>query len=140
MAGYFTADGCDNGASVESVYLKIKGKEYIEIFPTSYDANCPCDLLGSPSEKGTIQYDNKVVKPTVIQFTGIVKIEYNTLIERIQEHLRKDRKVADLMCTVYTKGAIYDKMIIKSIKERGDQNRYDAIEISVELEEYLEHN
>ena len=136
--GDFSRDG--GGGSVDPVYLSVDGSSLTQIFPTSYSAQHHCDLLGSPSEKGTIQYDNKVVKPTTITFTGILKSKEKHALEKMQKNIRKSREVGDMMCTLYTKGSKYDNMILKEVAEVGEANRYDGFEVRVTLEEYLEHN
>lgn len=136
--GDFGRDG--GGGSVDPVYLQVHGASLQEIFPTSYSAQHHCDLLGSPSEKGTIQYDNKVVKPTTVTFTGILKSRHKRALKLMQKNIRQSRKIGEMMCTLYTKGATYENMILKEVSEVGESNRYDGFEVRVVLEEYLEHN
>ena len=132
----FSSDG--GGGSVSPVILKVGGSSYVQIFPTSYTAKANCALLGSPSERGTTIYDNKVVKPTEIDFTGIVKYAHRNVITSIIRHLKKTRTLAALMCSLRTKAGNYDHMILEVCEEKGTSQRYDGMEIHVRMKEYLE--
>ena len=132
----FSSDG--GGGSVSPVVLKVGGSSYVQIFPTSYSAKANCVFLGSPSERGTTIYDNKVVKPTEIDFTGIVKYASRNIIMSIIKHLKKTRTLSALMCSLKTKAGTYDHMMLEVCEEKGDAKRYDGIEIHVKMKEYLE--
>lgn len=136
---YFDKDGGGGGA-VTPVYLKVKGTSLLQIFPTSYNEKHSCQLLGSPSETGQQQLDTKVVVPSTVQFTGIVKYAERDVVRFIYNNLRKDRKLEKLRCEFMSKAGRIVNMILENIEEIGEANRYDGIEIRVSLLEYLEHN
>ena len=138
--GTLTSDG-EITREVDPVYIVLaKGGSLDPIFPTHYSVKHRCKLLGSPSEKGVIEYDNKVVQPTIINFTGIIKNEFFDKLETLQKNLLETRRLEDMMCTVYTKAGTYEKMILQEVEEVGESNRYDAVEARIVLEEYLEHS
>ena len=136
---YFDSDG-GGGGSVDPVYLQIEGHDLLQIFPLNYTEKHSCKLIGSPSEMGLEQLDNKVVQPSTVQFSGIVKYPQRAVFSAIYRHLRTKRKVADLMCQFMSKAGRISKMIVNNLEEVGDNKRYDGIEIRVSLQEYLEHN
>lgn len=137
MAQDFESDG--GRGIVQPVLLKLKGSPLVAIFPTSYTEKNSSALLGSPSEGGQQQYDNKVRQPSSVQFTGIVKSTKKQVFSAIRAVVKKT-KLADILCEFQTKSGTIKNMIIESLEEVGDPNRYDAMEIRVSLQEYLEHN
>lgn len=132
----FTADG--GGGSVDPVYLDCEGA-LLEIFPTNYNCTYTCALIGSPSESGTEQLDNKVIKPSSITMTGIVKYEHKSVFHQIRRNMLK-LKLGEIKCTFYSKAASCTDMLVEQLEEIGESNRYDAMEIKVKLHEYLVHN
>ena len=138
MAASFTDDGA--GGTVQAVVLKVKGSPLAQIFPTSYTATSSCALLGSPSEGGLKQFDNKVIQPSKVQFSGIVKAGGKGEVFQALRKIMKKLKLGDILCEFQSKGDKIQNMIIESMEEVGDPNRYDAMEIRVSLQEYLEHN
>lgn len=132
-------DKPSSGGRVNPVYLKIGGTNYLQIFPTSYHEKHSCALIGSPSEKGQQMMDNKVVQPATVTFTGIVKYPNKDIFVSIINHLIKKRKLENLLCTFYSKAGARGNMIVESIEEIGESNRYDGIEIKVTLKQYLIH-
>lgn len=132
----------DGGNGVDPVYLKVPNKALYEIFPLNYSVKDMCALCGSPSEKGVIQYDNKVRKPAVITFTGIVKYSAYDVFADLIETLRAT-KPATMFCTFYAKSAGKinpdDYMILESVEEIGDNQRYDGVEVRITLMEFLHH-
>lgn len=137
--GYFDRDGGGGGA-VNPVYLQIEGHDLLQIFPLQYTEKHSCKVIGSPSEQGLEQLDNKVVQPSTVNFTGIVKYPERAVFKGIYDHIRTKRKVADLMCQFMSKAGRVSNMIVLSLEEVGDNKRYDGIEIRVSMQEYLEHN
>ena len=137
MAVDFNSDG--GKGKVQPVYLRLSDGPLLSIFPTNYNQKNHCSLLGSPSESGQMQYDNKVIQPSTVQFTGIVKNANKRDIIRIRTMI-KSFKLQKIKCQFQTKAGKIDNMIIESIEEIGEPNRYDAMEIKVSLLEYLEHN
>lgn len=135
--GDFTSDG--GGGTVTPVYLSASGIDAMEIFPTSYNVKDSAKLLGSPSESGLMQYDNKVTQPREITFTGILKHPFGDTIDAMRE-LVADNDLGNILCTFQGKGGKVDKMVIESFEEIGTSNRYDAVELKFVLREYLEHN
>lgn len=126
--------------SVTPVRLKPKGEDIYTIFPTSYTTKNHCQMLGSPSEWGLKQFDNKVIQPSTVQLTGIIKSEN---AESTLTKLRKQIKMLSLentLCEFQGKGGTMQKMIIESIEEVGEPNRYDAVEVRISLLEFLEHS
>lgn len=136
----FSADGASEQGYVNPVYIQIGTKDAKEIFPTSYNVKDSCKLLGSPSEGGLMQYDNKVTQPREITFTGIVKKEHMTDLIEAARDLVGDNDLNNILCKFYGKSGEVDKMVIESCEEIGSSNRYDAIEVKFVLREYLEHN
>ena len=134
----FTGDG-GGGGSVPAVYLQMNGADTLEIFPTSYNIKDSCKMLGSPSEGGLTQYDNKVTQPREVTFTGILKKDNFSTISAIRE-IVDDTDLGTILCTFYGKGGSVEKMVIESFEEIGTSNRYDAVEVKFVLREYLEHN
>ena len=122
------------------VVLHANGGDYYQIYPTSYVQKNSCQLIGSPSEMGLQQFDNKVRQPISIQMTGIVKYENSKTVFTPLRMLIKEVKLSKMLCEFQTKAGQVKKMVIESIEEVGDPSRYDAMEIRVSLVEYLEHN
>ena len=135
--GDFNADG--GQGSVQAVYLKIDGESCLEIFPLNYNQKNHCTMIGSPSEGGQTQFDNRVIQPTTIQFTGIVKHEHFDIFSSLRAKM-KSYQLETLKCEFQTKAGNIENMIIESLEEVGESNRYDGVEIKVSLLEYLEHN
>lgn len=135
--GDFSSDGA-NG-SINAVYLSTSNGQLWEIFPTSYNVKDSCKLLGSPSEGGLTQYDNKVINPREISFTGIIKSGHFGLVPAIRR-IMESTDLKECLCEFYGKAGDVDMMVIESFEEIGDKNRYDAIEVKFVLREYLEHN
>ena len=133
----FETDG--GQGSVQPVYLKVSGSPLLQIFPTQYNERNYCSMLGSPSEGGQMQYDNKVRQPSTVQFTGIVKYSQKDVFTVLRTMIKKI-KLADIICEFQSKSGTISNMIIESIEEVGEANRYDAMEVRVKLLEYLEHN
>lgn len=133
----FSADG-GNG-NVQPVYVTVKGSPLLQIFPTHYSQNNSCQMIGSPAESGKMQFDNRVIQPTVVQFTGIVKYRERSVFTKIRATM-KSQKLDNLKCTFMTKAGEIKNMIIESCEEIGESNRYDGMEIRMTLKEYLEHN
>ena len=135
--GDFTSDG--GGGTVQPVYLSTSGIDAMEIFPTSYNVKDSAKLLGSPSEGGLMQYDNKVTQPREVSFTGILKADHFSLVEAMRD-LVADNNLGNILCTFQGKSGKVDKMVIESFEEIGNSNRYDAVEVKFVLRKYLEHN
>lgn len=133
----FDADG--GKGSVQPVILSVKGTEYLQIFPTQYTQTNSNALIGSPSEGGQQQIDNKVRQPIKIQFTGVVKYSNRSTVTDIRARM-KSMELDELKCIFQTKAGRAENMLIETFEEIGDSNRYDGIEIKVSLLEYLEHN
>ena len=96
-------------------------------------------MIGSPSEGGQKQFDNKVNNPSTVQFTGIVKYSEKAVFGMIRQ-LMKSYKLDNILCEFQSKAGRIQNMIIESIEEVGESNRYDGMEIRVTMQEYLEHN
>lgn len=133
-----TFDRDSDQGSVQPVYLLLKGQPLLQIFTTQYTQKNHCALLGSPSEKGLKMFDNKVIQPTTIQFTGIVKHSMKSVFNAIRTFM-KSNELSQILCQFQTKAGRVEKMIIESIEEIGESSRYDGMEIRVSLQEYLEH-
>ena len=133
----FNSDG--GKGNVNPVYISIKGAPLLQIFPTNYTEKNHCTMLGSPSEKGLKMYDNKVRQPSTVQFTGILKVAQKSAMTKLRVQIKKNQ-LSDILCTFQSKSGTIENMIIESIEEVGDSNRYDAMEVRVSLSEYLEHN
>lgn len=126
------------GGAVDPVYLKVGQTPLLEIFPLSYIVTHSNALLGSPSEYGTEWLDNKVIQPSKIQFTGIVKYPQRHVFQTIRANMKK-HNLKTILCTFFTKAGRAEKMLIERLEEVGDNHRYDGIEIKVSLHEFLEH-
>lgn len=126
--------------AISPVTLAVAEKALIEVFPTSYNYKSHCSFLGSPSEKGLMQYDNKVIQPATVQFTGIVKYEHWDDILKILRWQTKSQDLGKIRCTFYGKTGRAENMLIESVEEVGESEMYDGVEIRVQLQEYLEHN
>jgi len=133
----FNSDG--GRGSVNPVYISIKGVPLLQIFPTNYTEKNHCTMLGSPSEKGLQMFDNKVRQPSTVQFTGIVKVAQKSVFGKIRAKM-KSNQLSDIICQFQSKSGSIDNMIIESLEEVGESNRYDGMEIRVSMIEYLEHN
>ncbi len=133
----FNSDG--GRGSVNPVYISIKGVPLLQIFPTNYTEKNHCTMLGSPSEKGLQMFDNKVRQPSTVQFTGIVKVEQKSVFGKIRAKM-KSNQLSEIICQFQSKSGSIDNMIIESLEEVGESNRYDGMEIRVSMIEYLEHN
>lgn len=132
--------GSDGGkGAVQAVYISVKGAPLLQIFPLNYTQKNHCKLIGSPSEQGLTQFDNKVIEPTTVQFTGIVKYAQRSVFNTIRV-LMKKINLNDLLCEFQSKAGDISNMIIDSIEEIGESSRYDGIEIRVSMTEYLEHS
>lgn len=135
--GDLVTDGAEG--TVQPVYLDTSAGDLWEIFPTSYNVKDSCKLLGSPSEGGLMQYDNKVTQPREITFSGIVKSPAFHLIPAMRKIVNSN-DLHECLCTFYGKAGDVSNMVIESFEEIGDRNRYDAVEVKFVLREYLEHN
>ena len=133
----FNSDG--GRGSVKPVYISIKGVPLLQIFPTNYTEKNHCTMLGSPSEKGLQMFDNKVRQPSTVQFTGIVKVAQKSVFGKIRAKM-KSNQLSEIICQFQSKSGSIDNMIIESLEEVGESNRYDGMEIRVSMIEYLEHN
>lgn len=133
----FNKDG--GKGKVQPVFLSVKGAELLQIFPLNYTQKNYCTMIGSPSEGGQTQFDNRVIQPSTVQFTGIVKYSEKAVFTKIRV-LMKSYKLEKLLCQFQTKAGSIENMVIESIEEVGESNRYDGIEIRISLTEYLEHN
>lgn len=133
----FSADG--GKGKVQPVYITVKDMKLVQIFPTHYSQKNSCALIGSPAESGKMQIDNRVIQPTVVQFTGIVKYKERSIFTTIRRTM-KSQKLENLTCKFMTKAGEIKNMIIEDCEEVGESNRYDGIEIKMTLKEYLEHN
>ena len=136
--GNFSRDE-GGGGGVQAVYIAVQGAPLLQIFPTNYNQKNHCTMIGSPSEEGLTQFDNKVNQPTTVQFTGIVKYSERDVFDTIRQ-LMKSYDLNKLICQFQSKAGRVDNMIIESIEEIGESNRYDGMEIRVVMQEYLEHN
>lgn len=139
MAGGFGKDGAASGDGVQAVYLETADGALVEIFPLNYSYQNSCALLGSPAESGMMQYDHKVIQPSAVNFTGIVKYEGWKALSSIRAAIRS-MNLENMKCTFYTKARTAKNMMAESIEEIGNNTRYDAVEIKVVLKEFLEHN
>lgn len=139
MASTFNSDGATNGNGVGAVYLETADGALVEIFPLRYSYANNCALLGSPAESGMIQYDHKVIQPSVINFIGVVKYEGWKALSKIRAALRS-MTLDNMLCTFYTKARTAKRMMIEQLEETGNNTRYDGVEIKVVLKEFLEHN
>lgn len=135
--GYFSSDGATG--NVTPVVLSVKGGELIDIYPTSYNASNRCKMIGSPSEAGQMQFDNRVILPSRITFTGVVKFLNKEVIDEIRSSMA-GATLDELKCEFQGKDGHMENMIIETLEEIGESNRYDGIEVRVTLQEYLEHN
>lgn len=133
----FSTDSEPKGMNAVSICLQ--DKEILTIFTTNYNQKNYCTMIGSPSEKGLTQFDNKVTQPSTVQFTGIVKSSQLGIIRTLRRRLKKIN-LGDLICQFQTKAGRIENMILESIEEIGESNRYDGVEIKVVMQEYLEHN
>ena len=133
----FNSDG--GRGNVNPVYISIKGVPLLQIFPTNYTEKNYCTMLGSPSEKGLQMFDNKVRQPSTVQFTGIVKVAQKSVFGKIRAKM-KSNQLSEIICQFQSKSGSIDNMIIESLEEVGESNRYDGMEIRVSMIEYLEHN
>ena len=133
----FNSDG--GRGNVNPVYISIKGIPLLQIFPTNYTEKNHCTMLGSPSEKGLQMFDNKVRQPSTVQFTGIVKVAQKSVFGKIRAKM-KSNQLSEIICQFQSKSGSIDNMIIESLEEVGESNRYDGMEIRVSMIEYLEHN
>ena len=133
----FNKDG--GQGKVQAVYLSVKGADLLQIFPLNYTQKNHCTMIGSPSEGGQTQFDNRVIQPSTVQFNGIVKYSERAVFTKIRV-LMKSYKLEKLLCQFQTKAGRIENMVIESLEEVGESNRYDGIEIRVSLSEYLEHN
>ena len=127
------------GGAVQAVYIAVKGTPLLQIFPTQYTQKNHNTMIGSPSEAGLKQFDNKVIQPSTVQFTGIVKYSERAVFNLIR-NMMKSYKLQNLLCAFQSKAGSIENMIIESIEEIGESSRYDGIEIRVSMQEYLEHN
>ena len=133
----FDSDG--GQGTVNPVYIAIKGTPLLQIFPTNYTQKNHCTMLGSPSEKGLQMFDNKVLQPSTVQFTGIVKSSQKSVFGKIRAKM-KSNELSEIKCEFQSKAGNIENMVIESIEEVGESNRYDGMEIRVSMIEYLEHN
>ena len=135
--GYFSKDG--GTGKVQPVYLSLQGGDLLQIFPTQYNQTNSCQMLGSPSEAGLKQFDNKVIQPATVQFTGIVKYSERSVITSLRTKV-KQLELKEILCAFQSKAGSIKNMIIESVEEIGESNRYDGIEVRISLREFLEHN
>lgn len=133
----FNNDG--GKGAVQPVILSVDGAELLQIFPMNYNQKNHCTMIGSPSEGGQQQFDNRVIQPSTVNFTGIIKYDQRQIFTKIRM-LMKSINLEKLKCQFQTKAGKIENMIIESLEEIGESNRYDGIEIRVSLLEYLEHN
>lgn len=127
------------GASEGKVLLKVKGTSLVELQVTSYTQTDPYQMIGSPSEAGLIQFDNRIRQPIQVQVKGIVNIRDKKIITAMRG-AAKSNKLSDLKCSFMTKVGEVKDMIIENIDVQGDSHRYNGVEVSIRLKEFLEHN
>lgn len=139
MARSFISDGGDATSGINPVFIEVDGSPLLEIFPLNYNYKNQCALLGSPAETGMTQYDHKVIQPSTVVFTGIIKWGNFSKFDILRGNI-KSHKLDNILCTFYTKSAKAEKMIINYIEEVGESTRYDGVEVKVSLTEFLEHN
>ena len=120
------------------VFLSTSSGSLFELFPTSYNVKDSSKLLGSPAESGEIKYDHKVIQPRVVTFTGILKAPYFSEIRSLRNSVAS-QDLSKCICTFVGKGGTVKNMIIESMEEVGDKNRFDAVELKFTLKEYLVH-
>ena len=136
----FDQDGCSERSSgVQPVMLSLSGQELVVIFPLNYNESNRFKMIGSPSEAGQIEFDNRVIQPSTVQFVGIVKDAQREVIRELRKSL-EGATLDELKCKFQGKGGSISNMIIENFEEVGESNRYDGIEVRVTLQEYLEHN
>lgn len=137
----FNADSTSaNGKNgINTVYIKVHGRDLLQIFPLQYQRSDLCALLGSPSEMGVQKYDHKVIKPSSVQFTGVVKYQYFNLFEIIRDSI-KQSDLGVILCDFYGKAGSVQKMLIESMDEVGNSTRYDGVEVRIKMQEYLVHS
>lgn len=126
---------------VNPVYLKAAGADtgILTIHYTNYTQTNLCAMIGSPSEAGLMQFDNRVIQPSRVQFTGIVKHSDMDVFIDLRDRM-KSKELSELLCEFYTKAGTIENMVIESLEEIGESSRYDGVEIKVSMQEYLEHN
>ena len=132
-----TSASSKNG--INPVYIKVHGRDLLQIFPLQYQRKDFCALLGSPSEMGVQKYDHKVIKPTSVQFTGVIKYEYYNLFEIIRDSI-KQSDLEVILCEFYGKAGSVSKMLIESMDEVGNSTRFDGVEVRITMQEYLVHS
>ena len=137
--GDFLSDGGQPNETISPVYLQVKDIALLQIFPLDYNYKNHCALLGSPAETGMMQYDHKVIQPSTVSFTGIVKYSNWNVLKAIRASLRS-HTLNNCLCTFYTKSGKAERMMIDTLEEIGNSQRYDGVEVKVMLTEFLEHN
>lgn len=111
------------------------------IFVLEYNVSMKCALIGSPSELGVQQVDNKVLQPTTIDMRGIVKLSKAKGIVAAMKNQTRAKTLSKIVNKFTGKsGNSWDKMIIVDFAEMGRSERFDAIEVRIVMQEYLEHN
>lgn len=131
----------DDASGQGYVSLSTPSGDMKYIFVLEYNVAMKCALIGSPSELGIQQVDNKVLQPTTIDMRGIVKLsKAKGLVAALKNQTRT--KTLSKIENKFTgkSGNSWDKMVIVDFAEMGRSERFDAIEVKIVLQEYLEHN
>lgn len=119
-----------------AVYLQVNGKDILEIFPIRYSSTEGCRFTASPTEKGTEKIDSKFRLPTVVSFSGLIKAPHYSKLATISDSIKSNKKE---FCIFYGKDGSVEKMLVEKFDKTGNNSRLDAIEISVQLREYIEY-
>lgn len=126
---------------VNAVYIKVNGKDILEIFPTQYTSSDSCRFTSSPSEKGTETIDSKVRMPVVVRFTGTVMKEGFSALNTIRASIKSNIK-KDAICEFFPKELSQSEgmktMLVERLDVSGTQDKLDALTVSVSLKELIQ--
>ena len=135
----FDTDKALNG-KVQAAYLQLgSGGKLIHLLMTQYSVKNKIALLGSPNENGITQIDNKVIQPTTITIRALMKspdfTELDKMIDALNEYQLSKAK-ATFMCKSED---MYYNMLLMEVEEIGTNDKLDAVEVAITMQEFLEH-
>ena len=128
----FTSEG-----GVAACWFKCESVSLLGIYGMNVSVNTQCRFLGTPSEQGIMRLDNKVPVPTTATFVGFVKPLTFSKLASARKTIFKNEVDRG---TLYTKNAVYENMMIESMQELCSHERFDCIEVRINLKDYLEEN
>lgn len=135
----FNTENPESVNSIAPAYIKMPDGTLTHFFMTQYSAKHRVALLGSPSEKGIMELDNKVIQPKIITARGLMKYQSFEDLNKLYETLRK-KIIKEIVIKFYCKSKkVCSNMLLQELEELGTNDKIDAIEVVITMQEFLAH-